>query len=153
MWVKVIVENLTKKYGTNNPFAIADAMNIHIIEQDLHEEILGFYKYIRRNKFIFLNSNLSDLAKLFVCAHELGHSELHPRHSVPFLKRKTFFSIDKIETEANRFAVELLLPDEAIYEYKDSNISINEVASIYGVPEEVAHLKKISRSDGSCLFL
>lgn len=142
MWIKETVENLVKKHGTNNPFEIAAAKKIHVIEWDLHEEILGLYKYIRRNKFIFLNSNLGDSDKLFTAAHELGHSELHPKLSTPFLNRKTLFSVDKIETEANKFAVELLLPDGAVYEYKDTTLSIKEVAGMYGVPEEVAHLKK-----------
>lgn len=142
MWIKDTVRRMIKKYGTNNPYEIAKAKRIYVIEQNLHEEILGFYKYIRRNKFIFLNSNLGDFDKLFTTAHELGHSELHPKLNTPFLKRKTMFSVGKIETEANRFAVELLLPDEAVYECRDSQMTINEVAGIYGVPEEVAHLKK-----------
>ncbi|MEV9640475.1 ImmA/IrrE family metallo-endopeptidase [Mammaliicoccus sciuri] len=142
MWIKGIVGDLTEKHKTNNPFEIAKAKNIYVVEHSLHEEIYGFYKYIRRNKFIFLNSSLEEKAKLFTCAHELGHSELHQKLSTPFLKRKTLCSIDKIETEANRFAVELLLPDDAIYNYKDSRLSIKEIAGIHGVPEEVAHLKK-----------
>ena len=143
MWIKEIVENLVAKHGTNDPYEIAEAKNIFVIERDLHEEIFGFYKYIRRNKFIFLNSNLGIEDKVFTCCHELGHSEIHSKLNTPFLKRKTLFSIDRIETEANRFAVELLLPDEAIYEYKDSSLSFSEIASIYGVPEEVAHLKNL----------
>lgn len=143
MWIKEIVENLVKKHGTNDPFEIARAKNIYVIERDLHEEIFGFYKYIRRNKFIFLNSNLGSLDKVFTCAHELGHSEVHSRLNTPFLKRKTLISIDKIENEANRFAVELLLPDSAIHEYEDSDLKFSEIASIYGVPEEVSHLKNL----------
>lgn len=143
MWIKEIVEELIKKYGTNNPFEIAKAKNIHIIETELHEEIFGFYKYMRRNKFIFLNSNLDKEEKLFTFCHELGHSEIHPKLSAPFLRSKTLISIDKIENEANRFAVELLLPDNAIYEYKDTSLSISEIANIYGVPTEVAHLKNL----------
>jgi len=143
MWIKEIVEKLVRKHGTNNPYEIAKAENIYVIEKDLHEEIFGFYKYMRRNKFIFLNSNLDSFDKLFTCAHELGHSKVHPKLSAPFLKSKTLISIDKIENEANRFAVELLLPDSVLYEYKDSSLSINEIANIYGVPSEVAHLKNL----------
>ncbi|MEK5068058.1 ImmA/IrrE family metallo-endopeptidase [Sporosarcina sp. FSL K6-1508] len=144
MWIKEIVEDLVRKYSTNNPFEIAAAKNIHVIERDMHEEICGFYKYMRRNKLIFLNSNLNERDKFFTCAHELGHSELHPRLSTPFLKRKTFFSINKIEAEANRFAVELLMPDETVYKYKNSFLAFDEIASIHGVPNEVAHLKRLN---------
>lgn len=103
---------------------------------------------MRRNKFIFLNSNLGKEDKVFTFCHELGHSEIHPKLSAPFLKSKTLISIDKIENEANRFAVELLLPDSAIYEYKDSGLSISEIAGIHGVPSEVAHLKNLRNVHG-----
>src|SRR5690625_1984809 len=137
MWIKEIVGELVKKHGTNDPFEIAAAKNIYVFEQNLHEEVYGFYKYIRRNKFIYINSNLHPKDKCFTCAHELGHSEIHPRLSTPFLKRKTLFSVDKIEVEANRFAVELLMPDNDLYKLNDTNLTINEAANIYGVPKEV----------------
>ncbi|GGB41364.1 ImmA/IrrE family metallo-endopeptidase [Lentibacillus populi] len=142
MWIKNIVDNLVKKYGTNDPFEIASAKNIYVLEHNLHEEIYGFYKYIRRNKFIYINSNLYQEEKRFTCAHELGHSEIHPRVSTPFLKRNTLFSVDKIEVEANRFAVELLMPDDTLYKLSDTKMTINDAASLYGVPDEVLDLKK-----------
>ncbi|GGJ92893.1 hypothetical protein GCM10007063_14330 [Lentibacillus kapialis] len=52
----------------------------------------------------------------------------------------------KIELEANKFAVELL-PDEFIYEFSDTRVTIKEVAQKFGVPEEVCHLKKIDHID------
>ena len=97
---------------------------------------------INRISYIFINNNLDETSQKFVCAHELGHSQLHPRVNTPFLRGNTFFSIDKIEIEANRFAVELLFPDEVLYEYENSNLSIYEVAAAYGVPDEVVDLKK-----------
>ncbi|WP_342512843.1 ImmA/IrrE family metallo-endopeptidase [Sporosarcina sp. FSL K6-1522] len=142
-WIKAVVENLTRQYGTNDPFKLASLLNIHIVYWDLHHEIQGFYKYDRRNKYIVINSNLSSWKQLYVLAHELGHSMMHPRVNTPFLREKTFLSVDRIEVEANTFAVELLLPDEALHEYKDSSLSISEVAGIHGVPEEVAHLKNL----------
>lgn len=142
MWIKGIVNELVNRYGTRDPFEIAGLKNIKVIEYDLHPDILGFYKYIRRNKFIFLNSDLTHEKKVFTISHELGHSELHPRLNTPFLRKKTLLSTDKMEIEANRFAIELLLPDKEVYQYKDTNLTINEVANIYGVPREVAQLKK-----------
>ncbi len=141
-WVKKEVQELINQYGTNNPFKIAAAKKIFVIEKDLHPDILGFYKYIRRNQFIFLNSNLGIFSKLFTCSHELAHAVLHPRVNTPFLRANTFFSVDKIEVQANTFAVELLLLDEYIQEYKNTSLSINEIAEIHGVPQELVHLKK-----------
>ncbi|QKY71636.1 ImmA/IrrE family metallo-endopeptidase [Lentibacillus sp. CBA3610] len=134
---------MEKKYKTNNPFEICSLANIQVVPWDLHEEINGFYKYDRRNKYIFINLNLSDDMQRFVCSHELGHVILHPRSNTPFLRKKTLFSVDKLEVEANTFAVELLMNDEKVYKFKDTNLSIREIAKIYGIPENVAYLKKL----------
>lgn len=143
MWIKETVEEITKKYKTNDPYAIIAAKNIILVEREMHDDIYGFYKYIRRNRFIFLNSKLNDAIKRFTSAHELAHVELHPKTNTPFLRKNTFLSVDKIEQEANRFAVELLLPDKYIYQYENTNMTINEIGAIHCVPNEVIHLKKI----------
>lgn len=137
MWIKNIVQELIKKHGTNNPFEIASQMNIHVIERDLHEDIYGFYRYVRRNKFIFINSNIAKYKKFHVCSHELGHSTLHPDLNTPFMMSNTFLSVDRIEREANRFAAELLIPDESFIEYNN----IYDIASIHQVPIELVQLK------------
>lgn len=130
-----------KKYKTNNPFKIAEHKNIKVVTTDLHDDISGFYLYMRKSQYIFLNSSLSDKEVLFVSAHELGHALQHTRISTPFLKGKTLFSVDKIEVEANKFAVELLMPDDLLREYE--HLSIYDVAKVSNVPKEVCHLKKI----------
>lgn len=141
-WIKDEVNKLIKKYKTRDPFEIASLMNIHVIPWDLHEEIHGYYKYDKKNKYIVLNSNLKRNGQIFTCTHELGHAILHPRANTPFMRKHTLFSIDKIEVEANTFAVELLLPDEQLSEYKDTNLSIYELSDLHSIPRELAHLKK-----------
>jgi len=140
--IKRKVDELIKKYKTNDPYQIAKLKNIEIQYADLGNT-LGFYFHDSRIKFININNKLSAEMQRFVCAHELGHAILHPRSNTPFLKKNTFFSIDKIEVEANTFAVELLLLDEAIYEYRDSNLSMYEACEMHGIPRELSHLKKI----------
>lgn len=142
MWIKDIVKKLTNKHKTNDPFVIAGSKNIQVLPWNLHPEIKGFYKYDKRNKYIFINNRLKDEEQKFVCAHELGHAQLHPRVNTPFLRSNTLLSVDRIEIEANRFAVELLMPDEDFYDYKDSNLSIYEICEQYSIPRELAHIKK-----------
>ncbi len=142
MWIKNKVNILIEKYSTNNPFEIADLKNINVHFHPLHKEILGYYKYIRKNKHIVINTDLNNELKLFTCAHELGHSEIHPKLNTPFLKRKTLLSVDKIENEANRFAVEMLLSDNQLNDC--NNLSIFEIARMYGVPKELVKLKKFN---------
>lgn len=118
MWIKKIVQDLVEKYKTEDPYELAACKNINVIPFNLHEEIKGFYKYDKRNKYVFINNNLDETSQRFVCAHELGHSQLHPRVNTPFLRKNTLFSTDRIEVEANRFAINLLLSDKNPQEYE-----------------------------------
>lgn len=138
-WVKNEVIDLVKKHKTNDPIELASLLKIHVIPWDLHEEINGFYKYDRRNKYIFYNINLSDEMHRFVSAHELGHAILHPKVNTPFMRANTLFSVEKIEVEANTFAIELLLPDELIIEYH--HLTINQIANMSGIPQGLTDLK------------
>jgi Zn-dependent peptidase ImmA (M78 family) len=138
-WIKDAVKTLVSRYKTSDPFELASHRNIHVIEYNLHQEIRGFYKYDKRNKFIVINSNLETFQQKFVCAHELGHAELHSRLNTPFLRANTLYSSSRVEVEANTFAVELLIPDSALS--PDYQSTIFEAAAEYGVPKEVVHLK------------
>lgn len=134
------VMRITKKYHSNCPFEIAKAKGINVQFADLGET-LGFYFCDSRIKFININVNLNEHDQRLVCAHELGHAVLHPKSNTPFMKKHTLLSIDKIEQEANRFAVELLIPDDDFYEYD----SLQQIASIHNVPIELLKLKRICR--------
>lgn len=140
MDIKAFVLNITEKHGTTNPFEIAKQKNIIVLYEDLGNT-LGFYNTYKRIKFIHINNQIDETTQRFVCAHELGHAVLHPKANTPFLRNQTFFSVDRLEIEANTFAVELLLTDEMITAYEDTRLTIQEVAEIYGVPGGFARLK------------
>lgn len=134
---------LIKKYKTNDPFYIAEHKGISILYEALGGTF-GYYNRYKRIKFIHINNDLNETMQKFVCAHELGHAVMHCDANTPFLKRKTFFSTDKIEVEANTFAVELLMPDNVLYSYKDSNLTIYDVCEQYSVPRDLAHIKNLN---------
>jgi Zn-dependent peptidase ImmA (M78 family) len=131
--IKNLVIDLKEKFKSDNPYEIAAMMNIDVINWNLHEEINGFYKYDKRNKYIVINSNLNEETQRFVIAHELGHAVLHPRSNTPFLRKNTFFSIDKIEVEANEFAVHLILHNENLENFETKY----EILREYGIPFEM----------------
>lgn len=142
-WIKAKADDLYKRHKTRNPFKMASFLNIHVVFWDLHEEINGFYQYEKRNQIIFINNNLNSLERRVVCAHELGHAVLHKKSSVPFMRKSTEFSIDRIEREANRFAAELLIPDEDFLEINNAY----KIASLRGVPVELVNLKHFCREE------
>ena len=138
MDIKGTVETLIKKYNTTDPFAIANALGIRIVYENLGA-IYGYFDVHFRVKKIHLNNSIDESLLHFVCAHELGHSVLHPDLNTPFLSKYTLFSIDKIERQANTFAVELLLPDDILTEY--SNINFFTLAKNMGIPNGLEFLK------------
>jgi Zn-dependent peptidase ImmA (M78 family) len=140
--IKEIVRHLIKKHKSNDPFRIAKEKNIIVLFEELGST-LGFYSSYKRIKFIHINNQLEEMTQRFVCAHELGHAVLHPKSNTPFLRANTLFSVEKLEVEANTFAVELLLPDDVIDQYQDTGLTIYDVAKIYSVPQELVYLKKI----------
>jgi Zn-dependent peptidase ImmA (M78 family) len=138
--IKEIVKQLIKKHKSNDPFQIAKEKNIIILFAELGNT-LGFYSSYKRVQFIHLNNQLDEMMQRFVCAHELGHAVLHPKSNTPFLRANTLFSVEKLELEANTFAVELLLPDDIITQYQNTELTIYDVAEIYSVPKELVYLK------------
>ncbi|MED0688009.1 ImmA/IrrE family metallo-endopeptidase [Anoxybacillus ayderensis] len=139
--IKQIVEKMIRKHGTNNPFEIASQKGIVLLFEPLGG-IYGYHHTFRRIQIIHINSELDEPTQRFVCAHELGHAVLHPELSTSFLQKNTLFCMYKVEREANEFAVELLLPDDCIYTYRNTDMTIYEVATTYGIPKEVIHLKR-----------
>lgn len=133
-----LVNNLVKKYKTNNPIELAGYLNINILFEELGT-INGYYNTVFRSKFIHINSSLEEYKQKFTIAHELGHAILHPKANTPFLRENTLFSIDKLEKEANLFAVNLIISDDDLEEYKE--FTINQLSSVFGIHEKLIELR------------
>ena len=136
--IKDIVSNLTKKYNTSDPFELADALKIAVFHEELGS-INGYYNNPLRMKQIHINSSLNDHDAKYTCAHELGHASMHPTASTPFLRLKTLLSVNKLEIEANTFAVNLLIPDEIITENR--NYTTEQLSRLLGYNQELINLR------------
>lgn len=137
MYIRDIVNSICCKYDTRDPFELADCLGIRINYCELGS-IRGFFVLKNRIKQVFLNYNLTDYEKRFVLSHEIGHSLLHPDQNTMFLQN-TFFSANRLEIEANRFAIELLMSDEDIQEHWE--YTLNEWSMFYGLPPEIIELR------------
>lgn len=135
MDIKKKVGQLVKKYGTNDPFKISKALGVVIRYINLGN-VYGFHARQFRVSIIHINNELPYQKQLFTCAHELGHAICHPNENTAFLKTNTFFSTDKIEQEANEFAVELLFKQEG-----NRVITVQEAIDIYGISEQLLYKK------------
>ena len=127
-----------KKYNTSDPFELADALKIAVFHEELGS-INGYYNNPLRMKQIHINSSLNDHDAKYTCAHELGHAIMHPTASTPFLRLKTLLSVNKLEIEANTFAVNLLIPDEIITENR--NYTTEQLSRLLGYNQELINLR------------
>lgn len=135
------VAYLKRYYKTENPFDIIRAKKILLLSEELGL-ISGYYNLVLRQKQIHLNCNLEGTQRIFTATHELGHAIMHPKANTPFLLANTYQSVDRLEIEANKFAVEFLITDETLYEYfKYQEYTIEQVARVLGYKKELIELR------------
>lgn len=138
--IKEQVTKLVKKHNTRNPFIIAAGENI-IVKKEPLGTIYGYYNKYVRQQFIHINSNHDEHNQTFTCCHEMGHAINHPDSNTPFLRHETFFSVDKLEVQANTFAAELLISDEDIKQFFGTGLCIHQIAAELHVRHSFVELK------------
>lgn len=134
------VEKLKKKYKTNNPFEIAEGEKIIILYENLGT-IRGYYNKYARQKFIHINENLDEVQKLVTCGHELAHARLHPNANTPMFREHTFYSINKMEKQANKFDAYLLTDLDRIDTCLLENCSYDQMAKMLNLPIELIKIR------------
>jgi len=133
-----MANRLSRRYDTRNPFELAKAKGITVLYCDL-ASITGYYIKIKNQKIIYINTQLSDKEQEYTCAHELGHALLHSASNTPFMHTATNFIVNKFEIEANKFAIQLLYPDDVFMEY--CNCTYYQVSQILNIPVELVEYK------------
>lgn len=136
--ISIKVNKLVKKHKTNNPFDIATGENILVIKEPLGS-INGYYNKFVRQKMIHVNSDLSYTKQIYTCGHELAHAVIHPNSNTPFLISNTFYSVNKLERQANMFAAILLIPKDIFIAYKD--YTLEQIALSENIPLELLKLR------------
>lgn len=104
----------------------------------------AFYFYQSRMKNIVLNTRSGPHTRKILCAHELGHALLHKEIATwhGFQELTLFCSASRAEYEANLFAADLLIEDEALFELLDEpGKSFSELARELYVPIELLDFK------------
>lgn len=136
--MKKYVEKIKKKYRTADPFELAQSLGVVVLFEDLGT-INGYYNTVYRQRFVHLNSRLSEAEVRLTLAHELGHVLLHPNTNTYFLRSNTLLPVGRYEQEADRFAVFFLISDEELFEYRD--FSTAQLCAVFGLPEKLIILR------------
>lgn len=147
-------EMLVRRCGTRNPFEIARQLGVEVLFCPDFGSMKGMYRVVKRTRFIFLNRDLTPQMQSIVCAHELGHDQLH-RDLAKAGALQEFMLYDmttKPEYEANIVAAEILLDTDAVLDYvynfgyTSEQIARAMSTDINLVALKVAHLAESNRS-------
>jgi Zn-dependent peptidase ImmA (M78 family) len=136
--IKKLANSLAKKYQSRNPFEIIQGMNVILVLAPLID-VRGFYQYFQRNNIIYIDELLPEHERKFVCAHELGHMLMHRKENTVFMDTRTYLKTTPYEAEADKFAVELLVPNEIILENWKS--TTKQLSRITGYSEKLIKLR------------
>ena len=112
-------ERLVRRCGTRDPFEMARQLGVEVLFCPDFGSMKGMYRVIQRSRFIFLNDGLTPQMQRIVCAHELGHDQLH-RNLAKDGALREFMLYDmstRPEYEANIVAAEILLDTDAVLDY------------------------------------
>ena len=123
--------DLIARHGTRDPFAIARELNIEIKYTDRFKRLKGMYFLVDDTRFIALNNKNSPQMNRIVCAHEIGHDQLH-REFARKTAMQEFMLYDmatRPEYEANIFAASLLLDDDTVLEYITYGYDSQQIAA------------------------
>jgi len=132
MYINNFVKTIIKKYKTNNAFEISKLLNIIILYENLGK-VKGYYNCLYRQKFIHINSNLNYQEQLFTCSHELGHALMHPKENTRLLRNETNYFVNKLEQEAQIFAINLYLNDDVFQELIEKEYSSAQISNFLNI--------------------
>ncbi len=135
--IKRRIAYYVKKFGTNDPFQIADHLGVLYQFGNCKNE--GCYMYLKKTRYIFLSSQLQGAELNIVMAHELAHAIFDTKQNCYFIRNKTLLLNSKIEKRANTFAAYLLITDELLHEY--AGFTQEQFSQCTGYPKELIELR------------
>ena len=117
MDIKKRANQIAHRFQSRNPFEIVRGLNVILVDA------------------------LSEQERTLVLAHELGHLFLHKKANAIFMDTRTHLKTAEYETEADTFAIELLLPDDTFSEYLSAGYTSEQISRITGYAQRLIDLK------------
>lgn len=125
------ISKLKEKYGTIEPFKLANKLNVEIKYVEFGNNPKGMYTKIKGDPIILLNESIEyQPERKFVLAHELYHYLAHEENAGYYIQNDK--TRNKLENEANKFAI-ALLANLYVEENKELPNTVEDVSYKYGV--------------------
>ena len=135
--IRRLASEIRQRYGTRDPFALCDQMDIAVLFTDLPQITKGVFFTVHGKPIINLSLSLDERETRGVCAHELGHALLHPTSSYPFLSFNTNLVLGRYEREAEYFSACLLLDE---LDETEEDLTVEQLAAEHHLPIHVVQL-------------
>lgn len=127
--IRAKVDGLLSEFGIGslpvNVEKLAGSLGVEIYYDDLEDDISGFLAIKNGKATIVVNEGHHQNRRRFTIAHELGHFFLHVKDlndEELFIDKVKFhrdqmsaLGVERREVEANRFAAELLMPEDLLF--------------------------------------
>ena len=133
------VNDLIRKYKTRDPIELLEALGAVVGETSAYARLKGYCFMSCQTIYVMFSSFLSEEEKRIVAAHELGHIILHRAQlkMAPMSDNRIYNMINETEYQANLFAADLLIEDEAVEQLsKNEDLDyFSFCSSLYATPE------------------
>lgn len=139
-WIDDCLNGLICMYGTNNVYDLYGFLEIIIVKLSYDNILIQgneavYSRNYLDNECVFVREDLDPHYEKFILAHELGHALLHTDMNTAAFN-SSLINIDKIEKQANYFAIRLLISEKDIdYVYLEG-MNAEQISSYLGVPKE-----------------
>jgi Predicted Zn peptidase len=116
---------------------LANEMGAKVLYADLKDNISGMLEQDSNGSWVIrVNKSHHPTRQRYTIAHELGHYCLHRSDDMVFEDQVFFRNVERtpMETEANHFAAELLMPVETFEKFlRDGIVNVEDLALKFNV--------------------
>ncbi|MCC2255954.1 ImmA/IrrE family metallo-endopeptidase [Ruminococcus sp. CLA-AA-H200] len=140
-------EKLARRFQTRDPIEILEGLHVILGESSRYKRLKGYCFLSCQTIYVMFNSALSEYEKRIVAAHELGHITLHRSQLriAPMSDSQLYNMVDKTEYQANLFAADLLISDQAVEGLSQNpDLDYFDFCSTLYVPPELMSFKLYS---------
>lgn len=123
-------DKLMKRFHTEDPEEIAEAMGIIISDSLPSKDLLGMYFCKWRHRAILLHPDLEVHVRKCIIAHELGYDQFHRAEAEkgPMQEFSLFKMTNVMEYEANAFASHIILDTDETLRQIHEGATVVEIA-------------------------
>lgn len=137
-----------------NPLLMALKENIHVFHADF--EFRNLFAIAKKNKkgvYFYPTISGDQRTQRFILAHLLGHYYLHffQNKNGQFYRQYHYLSdaISKKESEADKFAYQLLMPDQVVRKLIIQNYSAKQMANVFQISSQKVNIRLNQITEGN----